>query len=188
MTYVSYYYYLQVFSKIFWRPVNEVFTRCSRRPTVSFTSRTHTSSRTFSRSWRIITRRERWVYISPPLVSPSEFDYLDVKMAQVRFISLFAENSVYKVGSRSIYVRAERLRYSSPFSIRERGNTSWMEHSSSRITGKFGIMAPVTSSYSSASRLMSRGVPPRWKLQSRVNLPVFNLCRRPSLGVLSANK
>lgn len=39
-----------------------------------------------------------------------------------------------------------------------------MEHSSSRITGKFGIMAPVTPSYSFTSRLMSRGVPPPVKI------------------------
>lgn len=51
---------------------------------------------------------------------PLEFDYLDFKMAQLRFISLFAENSVYKVGSRSIYVRRQRLRCSAALGTRER--------------------------------------------------------------------
>lgn len=35
-------------------------------------------------------------FSSLPPFSLSEFDYLDVKMARLRFISLFAENSVYK--------------------------------------------------------------------------------------------
>lgn len=72
---------------------------------------------------------------------PLEFDYLDVKMAQLRFISLFAENSVYKVGSRSIYVRRQRLRCSAALGIRER---EMPPNRPTRITGKFGIMAPVT--------------------------------------------
>lgn len=127
ITWLMFLIYLQVSSRTSWWPANEVFTRCSRRPTVSFTSRTRTSSRTFSRSWRIITRRERWVpFLSLPLFSPSEFDYLDVKMARLRFISLFAENSTYKVGSRSIYVRAASVRRSVPLGERER---FWIEQS-----------------------------------------------------------
>lgn len=44
--------------------------------------------------------RERNGEYFPLLFPPLEFDYLDVKMAQLRFI--FTENSVYKIGSRSI--------------------------------------------------------------------------------------
>lgn len=49
------------------------------------------------------------------LVPPLEFDYLDVKMAQVRFISLFAENSSIRSDQ---FMLEQRLRCSASLDIR----------------------------------------------------------------------
>lgn len=119
--------FAQVFSRSYWMAARKVFTRCSRRPMVSFTSRTHTSSRTFSRSWRIITRRERWVPSLSLFILPWNLIISTLKWRNYDLFHSLLRIPSIKVGSRSIYVRTASALFNLSL-VLAKGNTSEIEY------------------------------------------------------------